>query len=374
VNRPITLLSVLVPFLLSACDGGGPVRFFQPDEYPARLSKWGLFRLDDDRLELSDGVVAYDLNTPLFTDYAQKLRTIYLPPGEAAAYHPSESFTFPVGTVISKTFFYPKGATPGVVKASYRSRATQPWLDRAVLQVLETRLLVRQADGWDALPYVWRGDDAVLMIAGDLSRLEIEYDDGSISQLPYIVPTRNECAACHATDHTSGELKPIGLKARHLNRGYLGHPPNQLVSMATAGRLAGLPQLSAVPRNADATGQDPVADKARAYLDANCGHCHNPKGAADTSGLLLDTGTSSTRALGICKPPIAAGQGTGGHLYSIVPGQPEASILIYRMATDDPGSRMPELGRSLVHAEGVALLSSWISDLEGECISSKSGT
>jgi len=233
---------------------------------------------------------------------------------------------------------------------------------------METRLLVRQPDGWDALPYVWRGDDAVLTLAGSVSRLTLKHEDGRREALPYIVPTRNECAACHATDHTRGALEPIGPKARHLNRGYLGGPVNQLVAMAEAGRLEGLPPIGDVPANARIGSDAPVADRARAYLDVNCGHCHNPKGAADTSGLLLDAATTSTRAIGFCKPPIAAGQGTGGRSYAIVPGDPEDSIIVFRMSTSDPGARMPELGRSLVHAEGVSLVSDWIRALPGECV------
>ena len=72
--------------------------------------------------------------------------------------------------------------------------------------------------------------------------------------------------------------------------------------------------------------------------------------------------------MGFCKPPIAAGQGTGGRTYSIVPGDPDDSIIVFRMSTSDPGARMPELGRSLVHSEGVALVSDWIRTLGGECI------
>jgi hypothetical protein len=51
-----------------------------------------------------------------------------------------------------------------------------------------------------------------------------------------------------------------------------------------------------------------------------------------------------------------------------VPGAPDESILIYRVESTDPGSMMPELGRSLVHAEGVALLKDWIAGLDGACI------
>ncbi|MGE0625333.1 MAG: SO2930 family diheme c-type cytochrome [Pseudomonadales bacterium] len=364
--RSLTAAALLLA--LSGCGDGGAVRFFEPDAYPAQLSEWNLLHVEGDRLRLGDGVEAYDLNTPLFTDYAQKLRAIYLPPGTAAQYRDTDAFEFPVGTVLVKTFFYPKGDEPGQVRASYDWAPGQTALDRSRVEILETRLLVHQAHGWDALPYVWRGDDAVLTLAGSLSRLTLSHDDGRSEPLPYIVPTRNECAACHATDHTAGALEPIGPKARHLNRGYLEGPDNQLTTMAEAGRLLELPAIADVPANARLGGDGPVADQARAYLDVNCGHCHNPRGAADTSGLLLDAATTSTRAMGFCKPPIAAGQGTGGRTYSIVPGDPDDSIIVFRMATSDPGARMPEIGRSLVHAEGVKVVSDWIGSLTGECI------
>lgn len=363
------LTTCLLTLLMVGCtDESGGVRFFAPDAYPERLSEWGVFSMDAEHLLLADGMEPYDLNTALFTDYAQKLRAVYLPPGTSASYQDSEAFDFPVGTIISKTFFYPRGREPGLVKAVYQWAEGQSSLNRRSLNIIETRLLVRQADGWDALPYVWRGDDAVLTLAGTLTRLTIELEDGTQSALPYIVPTRNECAACHATDHSTGELEPIGPKARHLNRAYLSAGVNQLTEMADSGRLSGLPSLDLVPANANLDGSDNPDARARAYLDINCGHCHNPRGAADTSGLLLDAATIDTRALGICKPPIAAGQGTGGRAYSVVPGQPDDSIIVFRMATDDPGSRMPELGRSLVHDEGVALVSDWIDALAGECI------
>jgi hypothetical protein len=37
------------------------------------------------------------------------------------------------------------------------------------------------------------------------------------------------------------------------------------------------------------------------------------------------------------------------------------------MASTDPGSMMPELGRSLAHAEGVALIQQWIAEMDGNC-------
>jgi hypothetical protein len=53
-----------------------------------------------------------------------------------------------------------------------------------------------------------------------------------------------------------------------------------------------------------------------------------------------------------CKRPVAAGRGSGGRDFAIAPGEPDASILVYRMESTDPGIAMPELGRATVHAEG----------------------
>jgi hypothetical protein len=112
---------------------------------------------------------------------------------------------------------------------------------------------------------------------------------------------------------------------------------------------------------------DDIERRARSYLDVNCGHCHNPHGAADTSGLFLYAGETSARRLGVCKPPIAAGRGTGGRHVSVMPGKPGESILIYRVGDTDPGIMMPELGRATVHEEGLALLRRWVESLPGVC-------
>lgn len=68
--------------------------------------------------------------------------------------------------------------------------------------------------------------------------------------------------------------------------------------------------------------------------------------------------------LGIYKPPVAAGRGTGGRLYDIVPGEPDESILVYRLETTHAGEMMPEFGRSVVDQEGVALIRKWIEEMQ----------
>jgi hypothetical protein len=64
------------------------------------------------------------------------------------------------------------------------------------------------------------------------------------------------------------------------------------------------------------------------------------------------------------KNPVAAGHGSGGRKYDLVPGKPDESILTYRMESSDPGVMMPSVGRKLVHAEAVAVVRAWIAGLK----------
>ena len=106
-----------------------------------------------------------------------------------------------------------------------------------------------------------------------------------------------------------------------------------------------------------------MIDRARAYLEINCAHCHSADGPAKTSGLMLDYHETNPAALGVGKAPVAAGRGSGGRFYGIVPGKPDASIMVYRMEATDPELMMPEMGRKQTHEEGVALVREWIAGM-----------
>lgn len=365
------LAALLALLLLAACSRSEGVRFHETED-PADLADWGIVSVEGGQLRLAEGSLPYELATPLFTDHATKLRTLWIPAGKQATYSSTGALEFPVGTIISKTFYYPTGADGRALATSGPARLVDGALDLRQVRLMETRLLVRRQAGWVALPYFWdaEGKTARLKRTGGVAKVSLAPHGAEAGRdFAYVIPNSNQCGGCHVPDATSKAMSPLGPTARSLDipSPFVNGRPNQLQLLAAAGKLAGLPAQRG-PANAVWTDTaQPLEARARAYLDVNCGHCHNPRGPARTSGLHLDAATTDRRELGLCKPPVAAGQGTGDRLFDIVPGKPEQSILVYRMESDRPNEMMPELGRSSAHAEGVELISSWIRAMEGAC-------
>lgn len=322
------------------------------EPYPARLSAWRLFTGKAADLHPNQGVVPYDLNSPLFSDYASKYRFVWMPPGTSAVYNPNQAFDFPVGTIFSKTFAYPDSRQPGQRR------------------VIETRLLVHAKSGWTPLPYVWNENqtEAYLDVAADPTVVHWTHPSGQQYTIDYVIPNQNQCKECH---EKSKATIPIGPKARNLNKDfdYADGRANQLAYWTRIGYLKGAPPPEQAPRAAvwDDPSTGTLEARAKTYLDINCAHCHNPAGSANTSGLYLDNGEADRMRLGFCKVPVSAGHGAGDLLFDIVDGKPEESILIRRMDSDLPKVMMPELGRTLIHREGVELIREWIRSLQGKC-------
>jgi hypothetical protein len=149
---------------------------------------------------------------------------------------------------------------------------------------------------------------------------------------------------------------PIGPKARNLSMEWMG-------AMLKAGLLDRVPKGAGTLPDWRTHATGPAEPLARAYLDVNCAHCHQPGGGASNSGLDLRWEQSDAHAIGIMKRPVAAGRGAGGHDFSVLPGQPDASILLYRMDSAEPGIAMPELGKASVDKDGVAVVRRWISEM-----------
>ena len=321
-----------------------------------KLSEYNFFQGVMNELTPNEHVIPYDLITPLFTDYAFKARFVFVPEGKSANYDTSQVLQLPVGSCLIKNFYYPE---------DFRN-------PKGKRRIIETRLLVHRESGWDNLDYVWNEEqtDALIDNSGDIKKVSWIHFDGTKKEIDYLIPNKNQCKGCHWRNDLN--FSPIGPKIRNLNRDYeySTGKENQLVHGAKAGILANSPPPEDAPAIADwkDSVHCSIEQRSRAYLEMNCGHCHQPSGPAYTSGLYLNLENNNIENLGVCKTPVAAGKATGNRLFDIVPGKPDESILLYRMETNDPGMRMPEIGRSVQHVEGLSLIRRWVSEMKGgEC-------
>lgn len=333
-------------------DGGAPA---YPDlsgvELPLEtLSAYGFFVGELAAQEPAPGVFAYAPASPLWADHADKGRFVYVPEGERIRIDEGEDWEFPEGTIVIKTFYFD--------------------LDRSDTQsgearVVETRLMVREGGVWVNHTYVWNDEqtDAERIIAGTRRYFTVTDADGSEVEQEYLVPSTNDCNSCHERDD---EMRMLGLVTFQMD--YEREGQNQLDALAEAGLLE-LPadwddrSYAPIPDPTDA--EVPLDRRARAYLHANCAHCHRPGGGGGRSGLSLYYYEDNPADYGVCKSPVAAGSGAGGRFVDIYPGRPEASILPFRMETPDPEIRMPELPSRLIDDFGVSLVKEWIAAMDG---------
>lgn len=310
-----------------------------------KLSEYGFFVGELKDLTPANNVLPYELNSALFSDYALKKRFISYPEGITMAFTTGSALSFPIGTTIIKNFYYSDEQTK-----------------TASNKIIETRLLIHNEKGWEALSYIWNKDqtEAYLELTGG----DLEVNLADKGQFIYSIPTVAQCKSCH---DKSGKLMPIGPSVRQLNRDY-PYPDgdmNQLDKLMSLGWLSRDADKELWPKMVDYLSSDhPISDRARSYMDVNCAHCHNDQGPAKNSGLSLTYYEQDPYKLGINKKPVAAGRGSGDMKFNIVPGFPDQSILLHRMMISDPGTRMPELGRSLMHVEGVEIIRRWISEIE----------
>lgn len=354
-----------------------------PNDAPEKLSSYNFFKDNQDptRNPNSKGF-PYDLTSPLFTDYSTKYRFIFMPDGKKAQYSAQEVFDFPVGSVLVKTFALPKDtANRGYNKGSDNEK------------LIETRLLIHtEGRGWLALGYLWNEQqtDAIFTPQGKNFRASLIHK-GQQKDFTYGMPDIATCKSCHQltniiNDKSVSEFAPIGPKARLLNRDHEinGIDQNQIRYMVDNNFLEGAPanisDIATIPTfddNTDITGKSPaeLQSLAKGYLDINCAHCHRRTGGGSAfsmdgkggySGLKVEFWRSFEQnklAHGVCKTPIAYTADT--FAFDLLPGNAEKSILVHRMELQT-AKRMPEVGRDLIHTEGVNLMKAWINSLPAD--------
>lgn len=294
---------------------------------PERLSETGCFDAADPQQPAS-GLIPYGVNAPLWSDGADKRRWLAIPDGQAIAVEEDGHLALPIGSVLVKSFYL--GGAP-----------------------VETRLLVRHDDGeWAGYSYAWdeQGSDATLL-PGASSRV--------VGGQRWTFPSRTECLMCH----TSGAKRTLGMHLGQLDGDFIypaSRRSNQVATLTHLGLLAGaLPDVAALP---DPLGDAPLEARARAYLHANCAHCHHPGGTAlGDADLRVTTPFAS---MNLCDAGPQEGDLGIQEARVVAPGDPGRSVLLERMLRLD-ANRMPDIGSSVIDAEGTALVRAWIESLAG---------
>lgn len=290
--------------------------------FPKQLSDYHIYQGVMSDLVPSNDYKLYLLGSTLFTDYANKQRLIKVPAGFKMEKIDDGLPAFPNGTVIIKTFFY------------YHDKRDTSKGKR----VIETRLLVKQDESWHVADYLWNEEqnDATLIEDGLNTTVNYINELGEPKVLAYHIPSNRECATCHSTDN---ELIPIGPKLRNLNveietrSGFV----NQIEWLQDLGMLSDFDRndVTITPDFNDK--RFSMAIRTRAYLDANCGHCHNQSGFAADTDIFLDYEHEAQ----------------------------DAELLEWRddILENMNGGKMPFLGTSVVDTEGIALIKNYLNSL-----------
>lgn len=311
----------------------------------------------------ADTVFPYAVNSPLWSDAADKSRGFVLPAGGkihvkncadssedclSGASDPDDGkWVFPVGTVMVKNFGFDE-------------------------KLVETRLFVRHdQDTWVGYSYAWSEDQSDATIVPSAGA-EVMFDTGA-RKVDWHYPSRENCMKCHKP--TAGST--LGPETAQMNRMADSRGMNQIDQLQQLGAFENTvptpyktalvtpysSQVGAPPASATAE------QKARSYLHANCAFCHRPD---DPDVYYMDMRFGvGLGDMGLCGlPPSKTDLGITGAT-RLDPGSPMTSLLWLRMnlPVSDPNVkfRMPPIASYVVDADAVKVVGDWISGLSVSC-------
>jgi len=302
-------------------------------------------------------VIPYKPASELFVNYAHKKRFVWMPEGTQATFNGNDNvLNFPVGAVLIKTFYYNNVQPSNTTK------------------IIETRLLIRKSDGWEAYEYIWNQEQTEAYLDTDQNGtfIPITWTENNVTKtVNYKTPSQTECITCHKINpnHTAGgEITiPIGPKPQNLNNtfNYGITSMNQIEKWKIEGYLSNDVSTNIPRSTVDWTDTSKsLEDRARSYIDINCAHCHRDGGHCDYVNIRFNYSNTDLTTFGVCMTPLFHNvPGT----YVINAGNANDSELVYRISSIQESEMMPIIGRSLVHTEGVQLIKDWINSLTVIC-------
>jgi uncharacterized repeat protein (TIGR03806 family) len=300
--------------------------------------------------------VPYEVNSPLWSDTANKTRAFVLPAGgkihvKDCKANASEcpqgaaddgKWVFPVGTVMIKNFIFDG-------------------------KLVETRLFMHQSDdpmmGWVGYGYEWNEAQTEATIAPDSRDTGKMFNTGTRT-VTWNYPSRMDCIKCH--DPLGGST--LGPETAQLNRTV--NAANQIDTFTSMNlfetppakpyQAALLLPYSGQLGTADATPAT-LERRARSYMHANCSFCHRPQGQFPNFDLRFDTPLAMAS---ICNVATKKTAPTITATKIMVPGDHMSSAMWQRMhsMTGDNG-RMPAIGSYVVDDTGTQLVADWIDSI-----------
>jgi hypothetical protein len=316
--------------------------------HPAeRLADTGLYA-DFATRTIAPANLPFSPQYPLWTDGAAKRRWISLPKGAWIDATDPDVWVFPVGTRVWKEFSFDG-------------------------QPVETRYMERLDDGeWSYATYRWAANDRGEIDASLAPWKGVKAAAASSTGVRHDLPSVYDCRSCHEGQ----PARILGVSALQLSPDRDPLAPHQqapepgsvdLADLVARGLVRGLPVelLRTPPRVPSVT---PEARAAMGYLHGNCSNCHNPRGPLAELGMSLEVSARAAAALVNAGDTVLTAVGNGAHYrpsgsdssLRIVAGDPEASLLVRRMASRDALLQMPPLGTRRVDEDALALVQYWI--------------
>lgn len=258
----MTTVSILNIFVLLnvGCDGGDvPI----PDtvSFKENLSEYEIYDGNMNDIIPNENFFLYELHSPLFSNYSKKQRLIQLPDGEQIRKVDNGMPLFPEGTIIVKTFYYDLDERDAELGK----------------QIIETRLLIKKEGLWNVGTYVWNEEQTEATLTLDGFDRDVTWIDenGDIQEIQYEYPDQRDCVSCHQRNE---EVTPLGPTLRNLNIDINREEEsvNQLEYFQLNEHLDDF-EITTVSKIPDYKNENnSVEEKARAYFDMNCSHCHRP--------------------------------------------------------------------------------------------------
>lgn len=319
-----------------------------------KLSDYHFFdgNLKDQKPTLN--VLPYKTASTSFMNYAQSKRFIWMPNNAVATYNGDDTvFSFPNGSALLQTIYYDNVAPDNTTK------------------IIETRLLLKKTDGWQAFVYLWNTDqtEAFLDTTNNGAIIPITWTTSGISQsVNYKVATQSECIMCHGQNATNTGIItiPIGVKPQNLNNSYSYSTgiQNQLEKWKQQGYLGNdIPSsINSAVNWTDAN--QSLELRAKSYIDINCAHCHRDGGSSENLPVRFNFSNNDSQSFGICLTPMLA---IPNNPYIITSQDPNHSVMTYRMNSTISSEMMPPIGREIVHQEGKLIIRNWINSMTTSC-------